>query len=65
MEAGLGKLVQFDRRNRRPQAGPALAVPAAPGGAKIYIFTGVRYQRDDAPVPGKPLGGARVTHKRG
>ncbi len=60
VEAGLGKLVQFDKRNRHPKARPAVA---APGNAKIYIFTGVRYQRDGTPIPGKPLG-ARVKHKR-
>jgi len=59
----LGKLVQFDRRDRHPQA-RAAAVPPAAGGAKIILFTGVRYQREGAPVPGKPLG-ARVSHKRG
>lgn len=59
-EAGLGKLVQFDKRGRHPKARPI-----NPGNAQILIFTGVRYERDGTPVPGKPMGPSRVKRKRG
>lgn len=58
-EAGLGKLVQFDLRSRA-----AKVRPAKPGTAQIVIFTGVRYQRDGTPIPGKPLGNVRPKRKR-
>jgi len=56
----LGKLVQFDKRGRHPKARPITR-----GNAQILIFTGVRYERDGTPVPGKPLRPARVKRKRG
>jgi hypothetical protein len=54
----LGKLVQFDKRGRHPKARPLVA-----GNAQIFLFTGVRYERDGTPVPGKPLN--RSKRKRG
>ena len=54
----LGKLVQFDKRGRHPKARPLLV-----GAAQIVLFTGVRYERDGTPVPGKPLN--RSKRKRG
>lgn len=45
----MGKLVHFDRRGRRPKLPPLQA-----GNAQIYLFTGVRYERDGTPIPGKP-----------
>ena len=58
--SSLGKLVHFDKRGR--PAKPRLAVP---GNAQIYIFTGVRYERDGTPVPSKPAAGAaRAKRKR-
>ena len=59
MEASLGKLVQFDGKGRQPRTRP---VPA--GDAQIYLFTGVRYERDGTPVPSKPTGSARPKRKR-
>jgi hypothetical protein len=60
-EAGVGKLVQFDKRGRHPKARPILF-----GNAQIVLFTGVRYERDGTPVPGnKPLGTTRPKRKRG
>lgn len=56
----MGKLVQFDKRGRHPKARPIKL-----GNAQIVLFTGVRYERDGTPVPGKPLGTTRVKHKRG
>jgi hypothetical protein len=54
----LGKLVQFDKRGRHPKARPLVA-----GNAQIFLFTGVRYERDGTPVPGKPVN--RPKRKRG
>jgi hypothetical protein len=59
-DAGMGKLVQFDKRERHPRARPINT-----GNAQIVLFTGVRYERDGTPVPGKPLGTTRPTRKRG
>jgi hypothetical protein len=59
-EALVGKLVQFDKRVRRPKARPL-----GQGNAQIVFFTGVRYERDGTPLPGKPLGTARSKRKRG
>lgn len=56
----MGKLVQFERRGRHPKARPI-----NPGVAQIVLFTGVRYERDGTPVPGKPLGTHRPKRKRG
>jgi hypothetical protein len=56
----LGKLVQFDKRGRRPRV-----LPINAGNAQIYLFTGVRYERDGTPVPNKPASGpARAKRKR-
>ena len=54
----MGKLVQFDKRGRHPKARPLVV-----GAAQIVLFTGVRYERDGTPVPGKPLN--RPKRKRG
>ena len=56
----VGKLVQFSKRGRHPKARPI-----NPGEAQIVFFTGVRYERDGTPIPGKPLGTARAKRKRG
>ncbi|MHB1104232.1 MAG: hypothetical protein ACYC0C_15965 [Devosia sp.] len=56
----MGKLVQFDKRGRHPKARPINL-----GNAQIVLFTGVRYERDGTPVPGKPLGTTRPKRKRG
>lgn len=45
----MGKLVHFDRRGRRPKLPPVQA-----GNAQIFLFTGVRYERDGTPIPSKP-----------
>jgi hypothetical protein len=55
----MGKLIQFDWRGRRAKAKPAIA-----GNARILLFTGVRYERDGTPVPGRQ-GPARQKRKRG
>jgi hypothetical protein len=56
----LGKLVQLDKRTR-----PQRARPGTSGNAQIYLFTGVRYQRDGTPVPSKPVNGpTRAKRKR-
>ena len=54
----LGKLVQFEKRGRQPKVRPLTS-----GVAQIVLFTGVRYERDGTPVPGKPLN--RPKRKRG
>lgn len=54
--ADMGKLIQFDRRGRRAKAKPAII-----GNARILLFTGVRYERDGTPVPGRQ---GPVGHKR-
>lgn len=56
----VGKLVQFSKRGRHPKARPM-----NPGDAQIVFFTGVRYERDGTPIPGKPLGTTRAKRKRG
>lgn len=55
----MGKLVHFDKRGR-----PSRARPAAGGNAQIYLFTGVRYERDGTPVPNKPTGPNRAKRRR-
>jgi len=55
----LGKLVHFDKRGRPTQARPPDA-----GDAKIYLFTGVRYERGPVPEPGKPAGSAARAKRR-
>jgi hypothetical protein len=59
LEARLGKLVQFNKRGR---AGKARA--EAPQTGQVVLFTGVRYERDDSPLPDKPVGAASRTKKR-
>ena len=56
----LGKLVHFDKRGRQRKARPT-----AEGDAQIFLFTGVRYERDGTPVPDKPSNTARPKRKRG
>ncbi len=56
----MGKLVQFDKRTGQTRTRPAIA-----GKAEIYLFTGVRYERDGTPVPGKPQNAAKPKRKRG
>ena len=55
----MGKLVQFDRRGRTPRVKKHTT-----GNAQIYLFTGVRYERDGTPVPDKPTGSAARTKRR-
>lgn len=55
----MGKLVHFDKRGRVSRARPA-----GTGNAQIFIFTGVRYERDGTPVPNKPVGSTRAKRKR-
>ena len=50
----MGKLVHFDKRMR-----PARIRQSTAGNAQIYLFTGVRYERDGTPVPNKPAGPVR------
>lgn len=60
MEAGLGKLLKFKRRDR-----PATAAGVTPpGNAQILIFTGVRYERGTPPPPTNRLDPSR-RRKRG
>jgi hypothetical protein len=59
----LGKLVQFDRRQRdlKPRTGRS-------NPAEILIFTGVRYERAETKEPDKPTATsspARPKRKRG
>ncbi len=57
----MGKLLHLDKRGRHARVKP---VPS--GGAQIFLFTGVRYERDGTPVPNKPIGSpARTKRKRG
>jgi hypothetical protein len=46
----LGKLVQFEKRERTGEAGSKDAAQSA----DILIFTGVRYERSTPPAPTKP-----------
>ena len=56
----MGKLVHFDKRGRRPKV-----LPAHVGNAEIFLFTGVRYERDGTPIPSKPAPAAnRAKRKR-
>jgi hypothetical protein len=59
-EASLGKLVKFVRRTTiaRDRAAPL-------GAGQILIFTGVRYERNEAPLPGKNPTSTRPKRKRG
>jgi hypothetical protein len=57
----LGKLVEFDRRRREVRPRTTKQAPA-----EILIFTGVRYERNDAKEPDKPTtASARSKRKRG
>ena len=62
LEARLGKLVQFTKREHEPRRRPADAAGAT--GAEVVLFTGVRYERATAPVPDKPMGPASGTRRR-
>lgn len=55
----MGKLVQFDKAGR-----PQRVRPDVSGNAKIYLFTGVRYERDGTPIPAKPIRASRAKRKR-
>ena len=55
----MGKLVQFENRGK----GSAAPRDGTGTAGQILIFTGVRYERDGTPVPGKPLN--RPKRKRG
>jgi len=59
-EAGLGKLVPFEKRRRIGRA-----QPAEPAEGKILIFTGVRYQRTSSTLPNDGNTPARPKRKRG
>lgn len=59
-EAGLGKLLPFDQLRRVPRDRP----PGQPEG-RVLMFTGVRYQRGDTPVPHDGSTPARPKRKRG
>ena len=57
----LGKLVEFERRRRDSKPRSIKQAPA-----EILIFTGVRYQREEAKEPDKPTtASARSKRKRG
>lgn len=60
-ERQLGKLVHFEKRVVRPEAGKS------PGStnAEILIFTGVRYERDTPVTPTKPSSSPGTKRKRG
>jgi hypothetical protein len=57
----LGKLVQFERREGRPERSET----DRPAQAEILIFTGVRYERDTQPMPPKPSASSGSKRKRG
>ena len=60
VETQLGKLLQFEQRDR------ALNQPPAPGGGQLLLFTGVRYQRElPVPATAKPTKPARPGRRRG
>jgi hypothetical protein len=57
----LGKLVEFERRRREVRPRSPKQAPA-----EILIFTGVRYERNEAKEPDKPTtASARSKRKRG
>ena len=67
-EAGLGKLVKFDRRQRSASdgaAGGSSDGTMPQGGARILIFTGVRYERHAPQPPAKRRSAARKKQTRG
>lgn len=59
LEAGLGKLVQFDKRGHHLRARPI-----GRGTAQIILFNGVRYERDGTPIPARPVASPRPKRKR-
>ena len=59
-EAGLGKLVPFDKRPRVKTGGTGSA-----GEATIILFTGVRYERSGTTLPDKGTTPAKPGRKRG
>ncbi|MBN9305624.1 MULTISPECIES: hypothetical protein [unclassified Devosia] len=56
----MGKLVQFEGRGKEPGA----PRPDPSASAEILIFTGVRYERQDA-TPPKPSTSSGSKRKRG
>jgi hypothetical protein len=60
VEASLGKLVEFHRHKTIAKTGSEYS-----GTAQILIFTGVRYERNGAPLPGKNPDSTRPKRKRG
>ncbi|KFC71403.1 hypothetical protein N8A98_02650 [Devosia neptuniae] len=56
----MGKLVKFNLRETAPKTATRLS-----GGAQIFIFTGVRYERGTNAVPSKRLAPSRPKRKRG
>lgn len=60
MEAGLGKLLQFEGHKRSAETGPPVS-----GDAQIFIFTGVRYERGTTPPPKSEFDTKRRKRKRG
>ena len=60
LEASLGKLVKFDLREKAPSTAKRQS-----GGAQIFIFTGVRYERGTPSLPTKRLAPSRPKRKRG
>ena len=59
-EAGVGKLVSFEKRRRIARVKAADAADA-----QILIFTGVRYERGPDPLPTNGTTPARPKRKRG
>ncbi|GLQ10299.1 hypothetical protein GCM10007913_22310 [Devosia yakushimensis] len=56
----MGKLVKFNLREKAPGTAKRQS-----GGAQIFIFTGVRYERGTPSVPDKRLAPSRPKRKRG
>jgi hypothetical protein len=59
-EKQLGKLVQFERRDKDRGGGTSARAESA----EILIFTGVRYERDTSTIPTKPTASG-TKRKRG
>ena len=60
LEAGLGKLVKFELRER-----PATGRAKPTGQAQILLFTGVRYERGTTWPTGNLRGPSRPKRRRG
>ena len=56
----MGKLVQFETRNKAGQA----TKPDPSASAEIFIFTGVRYERENPNAPTKPTATSTGKRKR-